>query len=63
MTAGIYSKVEVRTLGHNPHVVIILGPIIMIHIPDIFSPLGKKVLVDCTTLQFSHSDSCPNPAT
>ncbi|XP_044794742.1 zinc finger protein 705F-like isoform X2 [Bubalus bubalis] len=24
---------------------------------------GKKVLVDYTTLQLSHSDSCPHPAT
>ena len=39
------------------------APIITIHIPDIFSPLGKKVLVDYTTLQLSHSDSCPDPAT
>ena len=50
MKAGIYSKVEARTLGHIPH----SGPLSSQYIllPAIFSSLRKRVLMELLHLSF-----------
>ena len=63
MKAGIYSKVEVRTLGHIPHVVTFWAPIITIRITSCYFLFFKeKGSCGVIALKFSHSDSCPDPA-
>jgi len=53
MKAGIYFKVEVKTLGHIPRVVIILRPIITIHFTSChFLFFKERVLVELSHLNF-----------